>query len=289
MNRKQGSVMIATLGGQPQLVTFALDALLARGEAIREVVVLYLSAEGSRVNRALGRLSEEFVDDYYTHAQCPCRLRPLPIRDGPYRLPDIRSDADATAAWEMLRDLILTLKGERYHLHACVSGGRRIMALLLTSLALLHFSPRDKLWHIYSPDRFQTQADEGRIMHARPQDGVQLVQVPLVPLGTHFPTLRELTQPPPQTPRSLLSQISEEQRQRCQQVVEGLTPRELETLKMFAAGLSPQEVADEMVITLNTVNTYRKKIFELCRIAWPERQNLRYHHLRELFGPYFKP
>ena len=34
MNQSQGSVMIATLGGQPQVVTFALDALLARSADI---------------------------------------------------------------------------------------------------------------------------------------------------------------------------------------------------------------------------------------------------------------
>lgn len=288
MDQQQGSVMMATLGGQPQLITFALDALLARGETIREVIVLYLSAEGSRVNRALARLSVEFVNDYYAHANRPCRLRPLPIRDGPERLPDIRTDADAGAAWEMLRDLILTLKGERYHLHICVSGGRRMMGLLLTSLALLHFTPRDKLWHVYSPDHIQTQADEGLMMHARPHDGVQLVQVPLAPLGTQFPILRELTQPLPQTSRQLLGWLNEKHRQNCRQVVDSLTQRELETLKLFATGLSPQEVADRMVISLNTVNTYRKKIFELCRNTWPERQSLRYHHLRELFGPYFE-
>ena len=94
-------------------MTFALDELLVRGEAIQELVVVYLSAEGSRVNQALIKLSEEFVDDYYTYGKCACRLRPLPVRDGRRRLPDIRNEADANATWEMLRDLIITLKNRR--------------------------------------------------------------------------------------------------------------------------------------------------------------------------------
>jgi len=287
MDQRHRSVMVATLGGQPQLVTFALDSLLARGEAVREVIVLYLSAEGSRVNRALDKLSAEFVDDHYTYWDHPCRLRPIPIQDGSSRLPDIRSDTDAIDAWQTLRDLMLTLKDERYHLHICVSGGRRIMALLITSLALLHFTHRDKLWHVYAPDDFQRRADEGRIMHPQPEEGVTLLQVPLVPLGTQFPILRELTMPLSQSSRRLLRQVSEHRRVRCQEVVDQLTRRELETLRGFVAGLTPQEVADEMVITLNTVNTYRKKIFELCRIAWPDQRITRYHHLRDLFGSYF--
>ena len=287
MNQQRRSIMVATLGGQPQLVTIALDILLARGEAIREVIVLFLSAEGSRVNRALAKLSEEFVDDYYAYANHSCRLRPIPIQDGASRLSDITSDADAVGAWRTLRDLILTLKDERHHLHICISGGRRIMALLLTSLALLHFTYRDKLWHIYSPEEFQHRADQGRILHPRPEDGVCLVEVPLVPIGTQFPILRELTMPQSQTSRRLLRQISEHHRERCQQVVDELTQRELQTLKAFATGLTPQEVADDMVISLNTVNTYRKKVFELCRIAWPDRRMMRYHHLRDLFWAYF--
>jgi CRISPR-associated protein Csx14 len=188
----------------------------------------------------------------------------------------------------MLRDLIKSLKDERYALHVCVSGGRRMMALVMVSVALLHFSYHDKLWHIYTPEAFLIQAREGAIMHAKPEDGVRLIQVPLVPLGSHFPALRELIQASPGSPsRSQANWLDEVERERCQAVVAQLTPRELETLQAFAAGHSPQNVADQMKISLNTVNTYKKKIFELCRSAWPEQENLRYYHLREWFGPYF--
>ncbi len=288
MDQKQGSIMLATLGGQPQLITFALDALLAQSETIDEVIVLYLSAEGSRVNQALTKLSAEFVDDSY--AGRPCRLRPMPIRDGVTRLPDIQDEAHANATWEMLRDLIITLKQEQRYLHVCVSGGRRMMALLMVSVALLQFSYRDKLWHIYTPEAFLKQARDGAIMHVQPEDGVRLIQVPLIPLGTHFPALRELVQASPPTIASSHQPtwFDETDRARCQLVVSNLTPRELEALQVFAAGLLPQDVAKEMGISLNTVNTYKKKIFELCRNAWPEQKVIRYHHLREWFGPYFE-
>ncbi|MFQ5577270.1 MAG: CRISPR-associated ring nuclease, partial [Anaerolineae bacterium] len=287
MSANQKSVMLATLGGQPQIITFALDALLARGETIREVIVLYLSAEGSRVNRAMARLTAEFVDDSY--AGRPCRLRPMPVRDDLRRLPDIETETDAQITQKMLQELMISLKSENYHLHACVSGGRRIMALLIMSVALIHFDYRDKLWHVYTPNELQERAWEGAIMHARSTEGVHLIQVPVVPLGTHFPALRQLAQtsigelirPEPGWP-------NEAEKDRCKSVIEYLTRRELEALKAFAAGLSIQDVADQMVISPNTVNTYKKKILELCRNAWPERQTLRYFHLRELFGPYFE-
>jgi type I restriction enzyme R subunit len=54
------------------------------------------------------------------------------------------------------------------------------------------------------------------------------------------------------------------------------------------AAKPPQVVADLLGIQLNTVNTYKKKIFELCRNTWPEQAAIRYYHLREWFGPYFE-
>jgi CRISPR-associated protein Csx14 len=285
MEQASGHIMVATLGGQPQVVTFTLDELLTQGFPIREVIVLYLSAEGSRVNRALERLQGEFEDDHYRGH--PCRLRPMPVRVGMTRLPDIQSDQDAVTTSEMLRDLIIDLKRERYRLHVCLSGGRRMMALLLVPLAMTYFGYGDRLWHIYTPDEFQAQARDGQIMHARPEDGVRLIQVPLIPLGQHFPALRELTRPLT-FPTNQPGWQDEAERERCRMVVSQLTPRELETLQAFAAGHPPQVVAEHLSISLNTVNTYKKKILELCRSAWPEQENLRYHHLREWFGSYFE-
>jgi CRISPR-associated protein Csx14 len=289
MDQTQGCMMIATLGGQPQLITFALDELLTRGENIREVIVPYLSAEGSRVNRALDRLSAEFVNDYYLHAGHPCRLRPLPIRDELTRLPDIQTEADANATWEMLRDLIITLKNERHQLHVCVSGGRRVMALVLVSAALLHFNYQDKMWHIYTPDAFLEQAQEGAIMHARPEDGVRLIQVPLVPLGTQFPILRQLAQAEHTTwlQPVTLKKIEPEQ---CQAVWAELSSRQREVLRLLARGHTPQEVADVLSISIKTLDTHKTAILAECRIAWdlPDDHWLDYHFLRDNFGPFLR-
>jgi len=287
MPRDQTSVLIATLGRQPQIVTFALDALLAQGENIREVIVLYLAGEGDRINPALAKLSAEFADDYY--GGHPCRLRAIPIRDGLNRLPDIRDEIDAEISRDMLQELIVGLKNERHHLHICISGGRRIIALLIMTVALFHFGYRDKLWHVYTPNEVQEQAEGGAMMHVRPEDGVHLIQVPLIPLGNRLSILQEQAYYSAQ--ESLMRQINSldrEHRSRCEQVIARLSERELEALQAFAAGLTLQDVADKMVITPDTVNTYKKKILGLCRNAWPERKILNYFQLRELFGPYFE-
>ena len=42
----------------------------------------------------------------------------------------------------------------------------------------------------------------------------------------------------------------------------GLSPREMEVLQLMAAGLSNQEIADRLYVSLNTIKTHSAKIFE---------------------------
>lgn len=56
MTLNQPVTLIVTLGGQPQVITFALDALLAQGEAISDVYVLHLSFANPRTRQAWQRL-----------------------------------------------------------------------------------------------------------------------------------------------------------------------------------------------------------------------------------------
>ena len=58
-------MLLATLGGQPQVVTFTLDLLLLRGFPISEVVVIHPQTVQERLQRALACLNAEFVGDCY--------------------------------------------------------------------------------------------------------------------------------------------------------------------------------------------------------------------------------
>jgi CRISPR-associated protein Csx14 len=284
-------VMIATLGGQAQVVTFALDALLARDEHIQEVIVVYLAsyAESHRTRRALAQLSAEFADDVY--AGRPCRLRPVPLRHQGQKLDDIRDETAANAAWSAVYTLIADLKSQGQCLHACISGGRRMLALLAMSAAMLHFDHNDRLWHMYTPLAFLERARDGAILHARPEDGVQLIPVPLAPWGAYFPALRSLTQASPLEAVVAQTQwLDRSEQMRCRAVVEALTSRQLDTLKAFAAGQNPQQVAETLCVTVKTVHAHKTVILAECRNAWglPDGFRLDYYFLREKFGLYFQ-
>jgi len=279
------TIMLATLAGQPQVVTFALDALLQKGEPISEVILLHLDPQDARLQNSLTKLQKEFhQDQYYGHR---CRLRRIPLKLGDRTLDDIRDDAEANAVSKAILALLSELKSTDTKLHLCISGGRRMVALLVLSAAALLCDHHDRLWHMYTPDEFQDAARHGAILHAQPGDGVQMIQVPLVPWGAYFPGLRAMAQAPQEAVAAQMGWLRESEQQ-CEQVYAKLTDRQREVLLAFAQGGTPQDVAEELTITMATVNTHKTTILDECRNAWaldPD-ERLDYHFLREKFGPF---
>lgn len=279
------TTLVATMAGGPQIVTFALDVLLAQGEPVVEVVAVHLSPQADPLTaQALQRLAAEFSAGSYCGR--PCRLEYYPLRSGEHKLADIRDEADANAAWHALYELIAELKIQGRRLHVCVAGGRRMLALLATSAAMLHFDHADRLWHMYTPNAFLEQARNGAVMHAQPADGVRLIQVPVVPWGAYFPGLRSLAQ---QSVSGVLAtyerQLDAAERRRCAAVARRLTERQREVLFAFAAGSAPQDVAEALHVSLKTVDSHKTVILAECRSAWeldPEEW-LDYHFIRDRF------
>jgi len=285
-----GSTLVATMAGGPQIVTFALDDLLRRGELIREVIAVHLAPQADPLTAlALSKLAAEFSGHAY--AGQPCRLRFYPLRSAGIKLDDIRDDAAANAAWNGIYELIAALKTHDRRLHVCIAGGRRMLALLAMSAAMLHFDHTDCLWHMYTPAEFIARSRDGAIMHARPEDGVRLIRVPLAPWGAYFPALRTLAQTSPMEIIAAQTRwLDSAERSRCQAVLKQLTSRQREVLRAFAGGQNPQQVAEALSVTVKTVHAHKTVILSECRAAWelPEGTWLDYHFLRDKFGRFFQ-
>lgn len=281
---------IATLGGQPQVVTFALDALLAQPVLITDVIVLHPATDEPRLQRSLQNLTAEFDHRYPTIKFCP-----HPIYAGQQLLHDIHDETDANSVWEAINQLLARLKLERRTLHIAISGGRRILGLLTMSAAMLHFGHQDVLWHMYTPDDIRREANEGAMLHLPPNSGFRLIRVPMMPWGSYFPQLRQLAQPVNTIiqgdvlARSRAAMDAAEWA-RCRAVAEQLTRRQRDVLRCVASGLTPQETADVLHITLATVDSHKTVIYELCRQAWsvPPTARLDYRFLAEKFEAYFE-
>jgi DNA-binding NarL/FixJ family response regulator len=90
-------------------------------------------------------------------------------------------------------------------------------------------------------------------------------------------------------PDESLRTLETDEYARCRHVVERLTARPREVLRAFAAGLTLQEVAEQMGVTIGTVHAHKTTIFEECRVAWglPPEMRLSSLWLRDRFASYF--
>lgn len=286
MDFNRETTLVATLGGQPQVVTFALDALLARGVEITHLLLIHFASDVPRLQTAIRKVASEVGGPRY--AKRPLRLTLFPVATDTDSLTDIHDETDAHTAWEAINGLIISLKEAHHTLHVCVSGGRRILGFMTMSVSMLHFGHQDRLWHMYTPEPWLERCREGALMHLPPRTGFNLIQVPMMPWGSYFPALRQLARPLPEDtdvlagPRHLLDAA---ERERCTAVLRRLTERQRDVLFAFAEGLHPQQVAAKLVITLKTVDSHKTVILAECRNAWnlPEAEWLDYRFVADKF------
>ena len=282
------TTLVATLGGQPQIITLALDALLSQGVPVTNVVVLYFASSSPRYQRSIEKVKSEFKNQQYGDYPIQLTWRPLKVAKHP--LQDIRNEADADAAWAVINQLLIDLKKQHHILHVCISGGRRILGLMTMSAAMLHFGHQDVLWHMYTPEDWLAEAKDGALMHIPADSGFTLIQVPMMPWGSYFPALRTLTMPSGHNgdvldaPRKVLD-YGEQARKTA--VLNQLTKRQREVLYAFAEGLDPNQVAQKLFISIKTVDSHKTIILAECRIAWnlPENTWLDYRFIAEKFEP----
>lgn len=285
---KYTHTLLATLGAQPQVVTFTLDLLLRHEFPISEVIVIHPHATQKRLQDSLEKLNAEFVGDRYQFGgqAITCHFRPKVLELDATPLDDITDSTGAKGARETIYHFIQELKQQPRHIHLSVTGGRRLMSLLAISAAQLKFDPFDHIWHIYTPEAVKEEVKEGRQMHVSPDAGVKLIEMPFIPLGAYFAGIEHVAD----STQAVQRHMDQQEHRRCQQVEQALGhKRPLEILQAFARGLNPQEVADALYISLSTVSSHTSKIFTECRTAWdlPANYALTYHFLREHFRKYF--
>lgn len=282
------STLMCTLGGQPQIVTFALDWLLQHGSNIRDVYAIHLSPSDPRIAHSLDCLLTEFSGNRYNGQ--PCRFRAVPLRQRDNILAAIRTEAEAEIVRQTVFSLVTELKQAGRTLHLCIAGGARMMGLMALSAAQLHCGHQDKIWHIYTAPDFLERAREGAIMHDDTGQHVRLVQVPMVPWGAYLPPFLRSTHTPVDMLTAQTAWMDKEERKRCQIVWDRLNERPRDVLRGFAEGLKPQEVADRLHISLKTVSSHNTIILGECRNAWNLNNGdyLDFNFIRDKFRNFFR-
>ncbi|GAC1461876.1 MAG: CRISPR-associated ring nuclease [Ktedonobacteraceae bacterium] len=272
--------LLATLGGQPQVVTFTLDLLLRRGIPIREVIVVH-PASYDRLQHAIACLNAEFPGDRYRVTGEPIRFRRYILQQYNAPIDDIVDDRSADGVLNAMNDLIRDLKQQGRTIHFSITGGRRLMGFLSFSAALLNFEHTDRLWHIHTPQDVKKRVRDGAYMHVELDDNVQLIEVPFARLAQ--PVLSRLLNAESANARTIIDMREEqekaEQQQRSRELFARVTSTQRKVLQLFLRGLTPQEVAAELDVSIKTVSSHTTVLLRECRNIWniPEHKKLDYH------------
>jgi CRISPR-associated protein Csx14 len=284
--------LIASVGGQPQIVTLTLDLLLRQGASISEVVVLHPAPTNGRVQHTLNCLLAEFAHERYQYdgqtITCKLQLQQLSHDDAP--LSDVTDTSGAQAARDAIHLLLRQLKQQPRHIHLSASGGRRVISLMAISAALLHFDHFDHIWHIYTPPDIRAQVNEGAMLHVPPEAGVRLIEVPFVPWGYYFPPSVQSSGSAQVTQNAQTALFDAQERARCQELVQEATTSQLNVLRQFSMGWSPAKIAEILGVSAETVYSHTKILLMLARNAWclPAKERIDYRFLCLKFAHYFK-
>ncbi|NTU79618.1 MAG: histidine kinase [Chloroflexales bacterium] len=263
---------VATLGGQPQIVTLTIDRLLEQGVPLDALFVVHLELDNPRYLAAHRRLEQELAGERYAGL----RYLPVIVRRWSQPVADLDHPESLEAARDTFDTLFRDLKQRGYCIHLCLSGGRRLLGYLGMLVAQHHFTYADRVWHLYSSDTVRARTYGGAQMHLPGSRELSLIAVPFQPLAW----LAGRTGEPAH------DELSPTERTRCQQVVATLSERERDVLRAFASGSDLKDVAASLCITVATVNTHKGHIYTACREAWglADDEPRHYSWLREKFA-----
>lgn len=175
------TIFIATLGAEPQVVTLALDALLASKEPISRVIVVHTAADRPPIDASLRTLQAEFLEYNYYGNQL--LFIPHILADSAGPLADVATASEIEAAFQNFYTLLRQYKHAGCRLHLSIAGGRKTIALFAMAAAQIWFEGEDRVWHLISLPKLIHE----RALHAASPTDVTLIPVPVAHWGRMTP------------------------------------------------------------------------------------------------------
>jgi CRISPR-associated protein Csx14 len=267
--------VVATLGGQPQIVTLALDRLLLSHPTIHEIQVVHLDPSTSpRHGVALELLHDAFAHGAYCGQPLRATFRTPQVAENP--LVEILDADHADAIFHTFLDLFRDLKERAATIHLVPTGGRRVLGMLALSAAQMCFSRTDRIWHLFSSEAVRAASAGGAQLHLPLDAEVRLVRIPLTPISELLPYADRQLLPPPHDPA---------QYDRCRQLWRALSPRQRDVVRATVETdlVTQQAISAQLAITPATLQSHNTTIFGLCRAIWgvPPETPVNMHWLRQ--------
>jgi CRISPR-associated Csx14 family protein len=259
------SILIATLGSEPQVVTAVLDLLLAGGADIQQVHVLHTTPGGGRLNEAIDVLRADARSHVYP---APAAFLFHPLIVDKRRIRDIETPEATLAAFQLMYDLIRKAKLSGRQVHLSIAGGRKNAAIYGMVAAQLLFDEADRLWHLYSGGEFLAS----KRLHPQPGDDVHLLSIPVLLRSYISPALTVL-----RGVESAADALEHFQRLDLEEKLEqirsylfgSLTPAEARVVELLAReGWNDRELAQRLCISARTVEQHLRSAYAKAADHW---------------------
>lgn len=262
------SVLLATLGAEPQVISLATELLLAQGTPLCAVVVIHTRRERAPIAGALAAVEASFAAQ---PAWPPLQTTLVPVDD-------VISPDELNRFADTLYAVVRGWLRAGVQVHLLLAGGRKSMAMVGMSVAQLLLGPADCVWYLYSDEELR-RSGRGALA---PGDQAQLVRIPLP---------RQAAAPPvytrafaAETPGAALSALEAEQAARVRYfLAQVLTPAERALARLVASevltapelaarlGKAPKTVTNQ----LNTIYSKLESEFGLQADVGVKREFLR--------------
>lgn len=277
------AAMIATLGVEPQVITIALDAFLAREIQIGEVTVIYTGCPA--VKESLQILKDKF-ESWQAYAQIT--FRSVPVSIDQKIVQDFQTEKELNGLLRTLYNEIRRIRQSKHPVHLCLSGGQKIMGLIGMSVAQLLFGPEDRAWYLITEG---WQPGASRHLHVSRTDRISLVPVPVLrwsEASTLLQTVTELKDPQEILVwHERLTRKAEEKR-KGEFIRHWLTPAERKVTHLACRGFDNASIANRLNKQEQTVANQLHGIYEKLHewLGFPY-YNVDRNVLIAQFAPYY--
>lgn len=266
LQTRHSSILIATLGSEPQVVTAILDLLTKSGETITEVRVIHTTGKDAEISSAPEKLRSVFSQPPYVDR---VSLTLLPIIGGGDRLlEDVDNPASTEAAFRFLYQQVRSAKLDGWRLHLAIAGGRKTMALFGMAAAQMLCDEDDHIWYLYSSGDFLSS----RRMHPKSEDEAQLIPVPFMRWSDISPVwtgLKSVEDPFKAEAYIQNLQVNRQLDEIRSFVLGALTPAEARVVGLLVQeGLSDQEIAGRLHLSPRTVEQHLRAAYQKAANHW---------------------
>jgi CRISPR-associated Csx14 family protein len=276
------SLLIATLGSKPQLVTLALDCLRELGEVPSSLLVIHASKSRLETRQALEKITTEIQS---TNPQLD--YRPIELQHDGRVLKDITSPEEVQTAFRAMYAEVRAAKLDEKKVHLLIAGGRRTLTVAGMATAQILFDDEDRLWHLASHPDLEAS---GRL-HIGAGEWCRLIPIPVIPWGRLSPVfdvLRAVDDPFAAAEKLSELRLRDQWDQARIFVLTRLSAAEKNVVELLVRdGVNQNEIAEALNISPRTVEQHLRSAYQKAEEHWELETEVHQTQLVRLLGIFF--